>query len=480
MRPRSLVGPILLIAVGGLFLLNNLDPNLSLLETASRFWPFLLIGWGVLRLTELLYDAVRGKPLPVAGISGGEWTLIVFLTIFGSSLFFVNERVQWPVAGFRLKGMEVFGRAYDYPLEEKSVAAGVSPRVIVENSYGNARIAGVDGDEVKVSGRKTVRAFHQGDAEETGRHVRFELTKEGDAVLVRALQEGNQDKSFVVTDLEITVPRGARVECKGRRGDFDVTGITGDVDIESENAGVRLQDIGGKVRVELQASDIVRAASVKGTLDIKGTGQDVDLEDIQGQVTVSGNYFGELQFRNIPMQVRFEGGLRSRTSEFQVASCKGLIRMERGNLMMEDVTGPVNINARSKDVQLSNFTDSLVLRVERGDVELRPGNIPLAKIDAVTNAGNIELSLPENARFSLKAIAEKGDAENEFGDVLRLDESGEGKRHGATLTGSTGEGPQLLLRSERGSVRVRKSSPLDPPRPPPPPRPMKPLVIEKH
>jgi hypothetical protein len=352
--------------------------------------------------------------------------------------------------------------------------------VIIENSYGNARVAGADGNEVRVSGRKTVRAFHQHDAEETGRRVRLEMTNEADAIVIRALQEGHRDISFVATDLEITVPKGARVETRGRQGDFDITGVNGDVDMESDNADIRLQDIGGNVRIELKASDIVRAAGVKGSVEIKGTGQDIDLEDIDGQVTVAGNYFGELQFRNIPRPVRFEGGLRSRTSEFRVAASPGMIRMGRGNLMMQDVKGPVSVNARSKDVQISGFTDSLELRVDRGDIELRPGVTPLAKINAATDSGNIELALPEGARFVLKAIAEHGEVENDFGDVLKVEESGEGKSRSAVLVGATGTGPELILRSERGNVRVRKSSPLDPPSAPPPPSPPKPLVVEQH
>jgi DUF4097 and DUF4098 domain-containing protein YvlB len=479
MRPRSFVGPILLIGIGVLFLANNLNPELSVLGTISRFWPFILIVWGALRLIEIMVDALRGKTLPAAGISGGEWTLIVFLSIFGSSLFFVNERVNWPPVGFRMKGIEVFGKAYDYTLDEKVIQAGASPRIIIENSYGNARVAAAEGTEVKVSGRKTVRAFHQHEAEEAGRRVSLEVTKEGDAVVIKAFQSGDSDNSFIATDLEITVPKGARIQGRGRRGDFDITGITGDVEIDSDNAGIRVQDIGGNVRVELRASDVVRGSGVKGNVEIKGTGQDIDLENVDGQVTVAGNYFGELQFRNVIKPVRFEGGLRSRTSEFQVASCPGLIRLGRGNLSLEDVKGPVTINVKSKDVQVSNFTESLELRVERGDIEVRPGT-PLAKIDAVTNSGNIELSLPEDAKFALKATAERGDIENDFGEVLKLDESGRGKSHSATLVGSTGSGPQVILRSERGTVRVRKSSPLDAPRAPEPPPAPKPLVVERN
>jgi hypothetical protein len=100
---------------------------------------------------------------------------------------------------------------------------------------------------VKVSGRKTVRAFHQHEAEEAGRRVSLEVTKEGDAVVIKAFQSGDTDNSFIATDLEITVPKGARIQGRGRRGDFDITGITGDVEIDSDNAGIMLVNAVGNV-----------------------------------------------------------------------------------------------------------------------------------------------------------------------------------------------------------------------------------------
>jgi len=53
------------------------------------------------------------------------------------------------------------------------------------------------------------------------------------------------------------------------------------------------------VRIDLRKSDIVRAVNVKGLVDIKGHGSDIDLQNIEGQVTVTGAYSGEIQFRNL-------------------------------------------------------------------------------------------------------------------------------------------------------------------------------------
>ena len=46
MRPRSLVGPLLLIALGILLLLQTLSPQFPLWEIAAQYWPLVLIAWG--------------------------------------------------------------------------------------------------------------------------------------------------------------------------------------------------------------------------------------------------------------------------------------------------------------------------------------------------------------------------------------------------------------------------------------------------
>ena len=55
MRRRSFAGPLILILLGVLFLVNNLRPDLPLYEVIAVYWPFLLIAWGLIRLVEVVH-----------------------------------------------------------------------------------------------------------------------------------------------------------------------------------------------------------------------------------------------------------------------------------------------------------------------------------------------------------------------------------------------------------------------------------------
>jgi len=119
MKRRSLIAPLLLILAGALLLAWNLHPEWVSFRLIAMYWPFLLIAWGALRLIEIAYWRLTSKPLPARGISGGEWTLVVFICIFGSGLFFFHQRAPGlPRVFIGDRSMEIFGEAYDYPIEE--------------------------------------------------------------------------------------------------------------------------------------------------------------------------------------------------------------------------------------------------------------------------------------------------------------------------------------------------------------------------
>ncbi|MCC6586361.1 MAG: DUF4097 family beta strand repeat protein [Bryobacterales bacterium] len=473
MRRGSIIGPIILILIGVAFLLNNMRPDLSLLRIVGNFWPWILIGWGAIRLVEVTSWHMSGRPLPQNGISGGEWVFIVFLCLLGSSVFFgYRMKDRWPDARIRMRGLDILGETYDYPLAEQRTGSGVTPRILIENLRGNARVGTAEAGEIRVSGRNTVRAFSREEADKVNKSVKLELIKQGDLFVIRTNQERAEGSLKVSSDLEITVPKGASVEGRGRFGDFDIADLAGGVAIDSENAGVRLTNIGGNVRVETRKSDVVRVVNCKGNVELKGSGSDVELEAIEGQATVNGNYKGDITLRKLAKPVRFES---SRT-ELRLERLPGFVQMTRGDLSADDVVGPVYLRGSNKDVEITNLTAGVDIQLERGDVTVRPGRLPLGKTEIRTNSGDIVLHLPPASTFKLKAETAQGEIESDFAPpVPEREERG---RKGSKFEAVVGSGPEMTLYTRRGQITVRKGSggavlPAVP-APPPPPAPSAP------
>jgi DUF4097 and DUF4098 domain-containing protein YvlB len=452
MRPRgSIVGPLILITIGVLFLMHTIWPEFSVGDIISRYWPYLLIAWGTLQLIEVSIRFARNTPVPANGVSGGGWFLVAIICLVGLGYYEVHNRTDtwWRRAGIE-QGVEMFGDAHDYEVAPIQKSAGKTPKVIIENFRGDAKITGADVSEVSVTGHKTIRALDEGEANRANLATPVEIVNDGNNIVIRCNQSNAKGRTRIATDLDITVPKGAAIEANGRQGDFQINNVGGDVDIVSESAGVRIQDVDGYVKVDTRGSDIVRCTNVKGTVDLKGRGTDVELEKIGGQVSILGSYSGTVSMRDLAKPLRLEG----MQTDLTVQKLPGQIRMERGTFSGENLEGPVQMTTRATDVEINGFTDSLQLEVDKGDIDLRPSRVPLAKMNVRTRSGNIEIAVPESAKFELKAATDHGDIENEFGEPLKQVSYG----NGAKLEGMVGTGPNLSLVTERGTVTVRKAS----------------------
>jgi DUF4097 and DUF4098 domain-containing protein YvlB len=471
---------LVLIAVGALFLINNLNPDISFWRILGEYWPYLLILWGTLRLAEIAWLASRNQPLPRRGISGNEWGVIVFVTLIGSGMWFTSDLKDRIRTGrVNMRGLQIFGETYEYPVNAR-MACPKAPRVIIDNRRGNVRLVGTDTLEVSVSGHKKVFGMDRVEADKINERIPLEVSVNGDQVVIRTNQEKAGSDNRVEGELEVKVPAGATVECRGVYGDFDVTGIAGNFEVASDNAGVRGQDIGGNVRVDVRRSDVVRLVRVKGGVDVKGArAEDLELSEITGPVTVDGQFTGEIDFRRIEKTLRFT----SKTTDLNLDRLMGRAHFSDGDLEMDDVLGPVRLRSRNKDVRISNYASSIDIQLDRGDIELKPGKAAMGEQTATTSSGGITFDIPDNAKFTLTAETRRGEANNSYGKPLDLVSND----RGATITGGNG-GPKVRLLTERGSLNIQRGSiftsgvapPPDPPRPIDPPKtPAAPGVVER-
>ena len=458
MRRRSFAGPLLLLLIGALFLWRNLHPEAPVFDLLASYWPFVLIAWGLLRLIEVLIWRGEGS----YSFTGGEVMLVILICIAGSGIWAAHRHnIRW-----NFFGPDWLGEQYDYPVSAHGPAAGMN-RVVFENPRGNIKVTGGDTQEVTVNGHKLIRAYARADADRTNERTPVEIVPQGDRLLVRTSQDRAPDNQRISDDLEVTVPRAMAVEARGRSGDYEISDIAGDVQLAADRGDVRLARVGGNARLEVGRSDLVRAVDVKGKIDVQGRGSDIELENIAGQVTINGGYTGTLEFKNLAKPLQFEG---ARATELSVQAVPGSISMDMGEFTGRDIVGPVRLVSQSRDIRIEQFTQSLELETQRGDIQLQPGRLPLYAIEAHSGTGRIDLVLPEKAAFQLQATAERGEAINDFGPQIQKEVEG----RTATLKGKVGDGPIIRLTASRGSVSVRKEGTLpsapEPPRPPKAPK----------
>ena len=450
MRPRSITGPVILLTVGVFFLLNNIRPDLISLSRIGDYWPFLLIGAGVIGLIEVLFHASRGSAIPPRPIAGAAifWILVVGVVIAAANR---NHNIR--VGGLDSSGVSFFGSDFDYDINEtESLSASKQPgvtRVVLDNLRGNLSLKGEDGGDVKVTGRKTVRAFNQRDADRANQQTQLHIERQGDVLTIRTDDFNGTRLIHITTDLDITVPRGISVESRGRTGDLTIDDVDGPVDVSAGRGDLRLNHIAKDVKIENSRSGDIHVTDLKGSLDLEGRGSDVQLESIEGPVTINGEYAGTLEFRALAKPMRFNS---SRT-EFRAEAVPGEITMDLGDLKLENVSGPVRFRTGTRDIQATDVTGALDLLIERGDIQVSVGKAPVPKIDAHTHNGDITLALPEGAGFQLDGSTSQGEIESGFGAHLQIQNSG----RGATIRGQNGNGPQVTVGTDRGGVSVKKS-----------------------
>jgi DUF4097 and DUF4098 domain-containing protein YvlB len=461
MRRASIVLPVLLVLVGTLALLNNLRPDLVNFRNLLMLWPYALIAWGLLRLGEITYWAGQGRPLPASGLSGGEWTLIVLVTVVTSGIVTVQDKVRNRDFNLvRIGGFEMFGEPREFAISGEVDDPKVTV-VVVENRRGRIKVQGSEGSKVKVTGEKIVRALETKASDEANEKCPLEMTVEGTRLVVRTNLERIPENTRAEANLEIAVPKGVNVELRGggRSGGFEVADVSGGVEIEGERGDVRATNV-GSLRMKMRGFDQVKVVGVAGNVEIEGKGDGLDMADVKGGVVVNADFSDTLTFRNIAKGLQF----KSSRTELRLEKIEGKVIFEWDELDLAGIAGPVYVKSRSKDIRMSDYAGPVEVDLDRGSVELVP-RLPLGKTRVEATSGDVNLRMPEKAVFELKAKVERGSVSNNFGSELRENCD----RDDCELNGVVGKGgPLMEVRTRRGSVTVTKGTffevrPAEPP-----------------
>jgi hypothetical protein len=471
-HPRSISGPLILIAVGLVFLLATMHV-LSLHSVwlwFGHYWPVLLILLGLVKLVEH-YQAQRTGARS-SGVGVGGAFLIVMLIFFGL-IATQTSRVDWDALrnGMHMDDedfswFEGHNYSYDDRLEQ-DFPAGAS--LHVNDTRGAVNITTSDSAKIQVSVRKNIRAESQGEADRWNSSTKPEIKLAGNTVTLNANNQGAGDHSVTI-DLDITIPRNASVSITNRSGDVSVLGRDGDIEISNQKGDVSVTDIKGKVTLSLENSS-ARVSQVTGDVSAEGKVKEISLESIKGAARLNGDFSENVNLSKISKTVT----LKSARTDIEIAKLDGDLSLDAHDLRASTVTGPFRLLTKFKDIHLENVSGDLRLENEDGAVEVQMIKMGAIQID--NRRSDVEIYLPDKASFQINAQTKNGEIQSDFTgiNVSNSDER-------ATASGSVGGGgPRLVVNNEHGAIEIRKRSTMaaEPPdRPEKPPRPEPPETTD--
>ncbi len=254
-RRSSLVGAVLLVALGLFFLYSNFRPGLDPWPLLSRYWPVLLIFLGLGKV----WDHLRPRDASQAGgawLSGGEIAVILLLVIAGIGLSFQTpSRRIHDVETIDRQGSEAVRVHIRMPAGELKLSGGGSKLMESDFDYDEAEgkpevsyhVSSGGGElEVTQPGKK----FHFGPT-----HNAWDLRFANNIPMELKVEMGAGRSELKVGDLSLTrlgINMGAGEVTADLTGDWkkdldaEIHGGVGHAVIRlPENVGVRVHATGG-------------------------------------------------------------------------------------------------------------------------------------------------------------------------------------------------------------------------------------------
>ena len=257
---------------------------------------------------------------------------------------------------------------------------------------------------------------------------------EGDEVVVRIDTSG-----WGSWDVEVELERRsgrARLDVRARGTTtwmFGGPNIRIDVDVP-QNVDIDIVSWGGNVRVE----GVVGA--VRGSLH----DADIRLRDVQGRVKLNLEDASSAEVEDV--RGDFEASADSGSLRAGRIAGRAEVRSSDGNIELHRVRGAITAKSLDADIEMDEVDGPVNARSEGGHLRVRFAKASAGTLES--DDGDIAVSLPEGAGADVDARTREGTVE-----IGTARFAGERGAHHAT--GAVGQGgPRLVLRTTTGAVQV--------------------------
>jgi len=458
-RVPSIVGPVILIAVGVVAMLVYTGHIAAgdFWGWYGRWWPLLLICAGLALLGEWALDLRRETPVRRGGSFVG---ILILLAILGVCAAGWNNWWGPFRAHFGDQGDDFFNAfglpEHDSDQQVLNSQIPANAAIEIENPRGDVSVTAGDGSTIEVQAHEVAYANSDSEATKIFDAEKPSVKVSGTAVLVKS--ESNNSGRL---NLTVTVPKSARVTVNASRGDVTAAGLGAGINVSAPHGDVHLSAITGSVQMHSSnGKHDFSAHQVDGDLTVDGDCNDLTFSEIKGKITQNGEILGDVHLENISGSVH----LHTTVTDLELASLPGDMTLNSDDLRVAEAKGPVHVVTHAKDIDLSQIYGDSYVENRDGRISVEPaGNYG---VEAKNSKGDVEVTLTPNASATVNARTHNGDIVSDYPMP-----SSEGENKLATFTIGSG-GARIALSADNGDVHIKKGSTTFPSTPPAPQLPM--------
>ena len=254
-----------------------------------------------------------------------------------------------------------------------------------------------------LAGSVKVQAWDKNQVQVTGRigHLVQKLDIQGDAnsldIKVVLPHNVHDNDCGSCADLEIQVPKGARLEVSTVSADVEASGLSGQVQIGTVSGGATLSSQSNHIDLRTVSGDItvvgsakgaqIGANSVSGTVRLSDVDGSVDAENVSGEIKLVSRRVTSLKMSSTSGDLGFEGELL-KGGNYDINNVSGDVRVNVGGspdarFDISSFSGDIDNSFGPKATRVSKYSPGMELHFSNGSGS--------ATLSARTLSGDIRL-----------------------------------------------------------------------------------------
>jgi hypothetical protein len=406
----SIFWGLVFVVFGVLVLARNIGYPIPLWTVFSRYWPVLLIVWGLFKLVDS-FGAGANEKRPL--FSGGDVAAIILVIVFGSlvtltanmnpdfgKLFNIHDLDVWDLTG------------NNFTFTEQQVAeTGPNPVIEVAENFGDVEVMPGEGSRITLDVKKTIRAANQAEADRLSSGSVYSISNNGPDGVVKFRIASSSNRRFKAS-LSIHVPPHSIVTIENRNGNVSVRGLTGNQEITNRFGDVELHGITGMVKIQN------RNGSVR-------------VDDVSDSVTID-NSFGPINVANVRGELKISG----RNNEIDI----------------DHVEKDLDVESAFQNVDIRDPMAGVNVRSRNGEISVHLLHKPAQNISVDSQFGDVTIDIPSGSVFSADVSVRNGSIDSDYSELQSTSHNANHSLNGQVGTG----GPNIKVDSRFGQVRLTK------------------------